>query len=197
MKVNSVELEKRCRDPKEFPRFRLPEIAFAGRSNVGKSSLINTLLTRKRLVAVSSTPGKTRAIDFFRANDTFRFVDLPGYGYAKVSRAAKRQWGRVMTDYLRQRDPLRLAVQLLDARHKPSDKDHNMLELLDAAEVPILIAATKIDKLKRAQRAQRLSAIRNHLELDDDALVIAFSGVTGEGKRPIWDVIDGLVSRHV
>ncbi len=92
MKITSVELEKRCRDPKDFPRFRLPEIAFAGRSNVGKSSLINTLLTRKRLVAVSSTPGKTRAIDFFRVNDIFRFVDLPGYGYAKVPKTVQNAW---------------------------------------------------------------------------------------------------------
>jgi GTP-binding protein len=156
---------------------------------VGKSSLLNTLLNRKGLAKTSRTPGKTQTINFFDVNGRLYFVDLPGYGYAKVPKGVKEQWSRVMTAYLRARDPLRLVVQLLDARHTPSERDHEMLELLRRARVPVLLAATKIDKLNRNERARNLKAIRTELNLADDALVVPFSAVTGEGVKPLWDII--------
>ena len=179
--------------PEQFPRDRRPEFAFAGRSNVGKSSLLNRLLNRGGLAKTSGTPGKTQTINFFDVNRRIYFVDLPGYGFAKVPQAIKTAWNHVMAAYLSDRETLKLVVQLLDARHTPTEKDFDMLGLLESAEVPTLIVATKIDKLKRSERAARLATIREKLELDDDALVIPFSSVTGEGVRPVWDVIDSLI----
>jgi len=194
MKVTSAEYVKSAMTPDQFPRDRRPEFAFAGRSNVGKSSLLNRLLNHRGLAKTSGTPGKTQTINFFDVNKRIYFVDLPGYGFAKVPKAVKTAWNRVMGAYLADREPLKMVVQLLDARHMPTQNDLDMLELLDNAEVPTLIVATKIDKLKRSERAARLTAIRQKLELDGDALVIPFSSVTGEGVRPVWDVIDGLIS---
>ena len=189
MKVESATFVKSVMRIEECPRDGRPEIAFVGRSNVGKSSLLNTLLNRKGLAKTSRTPGKTQTINFFDVNGRFYFVDLPGYGYAKVPKGVKEQWSRVMTVYLRGRDPLRLVVQLLDARHTPSERDHEMLELLRRARVPVLLAATKIDKLNRNDRVRNLKAIRTELNLADDALVVPFSAVTGEGVKPLWDII--------
>ena len=193
MKVVSATYVKSAMEPAQFPRDGRPEIAFAGRSNVGKSSLLNARLNRKGLAKTSGTPGKTQTINFFNVNDRIYFVDLPGYGYAKVPKAVKEKWNLVMAAYLADRKPLRLVVQLLDARHTPTEKDLEMLELLDSACVPTLIAATKIDKLSRSERDRNLATIRKTLELDDDALVIPFSSVTGEGVQPIWQVITGLL----
>jgi len=193
MKVTSAEYVKSAMKPDQFPRDRRPEFAFAGRSNVGKSSLLNRLLNRGGLAKTSGTPGKTQTINFFDVNGRIYFVDLPGYGFAKVPQAIKTAWNHVMAAYLSDREPLKLVVQLLDARHTPTENDLDMLGLLESAEVPTLIVATKIDKLKRSERAACLAAIRQKLELDDDALVIPFSSVTGEGVRPVWDVIDSLI----
>ena len=184
MKVNSVELEKRCRDPKEFPRFRLPEIAFAGRSNVGKSSLINTLLTRKRLVAVSSTPGKTRAIDFFRVNDTFRFVDLPGYGYAKVPKTVQDAWKKLIDAYLVDRETLVSVVWILDIRRELSELDRVLYDWLCSYSIPYIPVCTKADKVSLGERAKRKEALRK--SLDQDADPVLFSAKTGLGKDVLW-----------
>ena len=192
MKVVSAAFVKCVMEPSQLPRDGRPEIAFAGRSNVGKSSLLNALLNRKGLAKTSGTPGKTQTINFFDVNGRIYFVDLPGYGFAKVPKSVKAKWNQVMAAYLTDRKPLRLVVQLLDARHAPTDKDLEMLELLDGAAVPTLIAATKIDKLSRSERQRNLAAIRKTLELDDEALVVPFSSVTGEGVQPIWNVIMGL-----
>ncbi len=192
MKVVSAKFVKSAVRLAQYPTDGRPEFAFVGRSNVGKSTLLNMLLNRKGLAKTSKTPGKTQTINFFDVNGHIYFVDLPGYGYAKVSKAAKQRWERVMTDYLRKREPLRLVVQLLDARHEPSDRDHEMLELLDRAEAPTLIVATKVDKLKRAKRDTSLAAIRKSLELDEDALIVPCSALTGEGKRELWRVMDDL-----
>ena len=189
MKVESATFVKSVMRIEECPRDGRPEIAFVGRSNVGKSSLLNTLLNRKGLAKTSRTPGKTQTINFFDVNGRLYFVDLPGYGYAKVPKGVKEQWSRVMTAYLRGRDPLRLVVQLLDARHTPSELDHEMIELLRRARVPVLLVATKIDKLNRNERVRNLKAIRTELNLADDALVVPFSAVTGEGVKPLWDII--------
>ena len=184
MKITSVELEKRCRDPKEFPRFRLPEIAFAGRSNVGKSSLINTLLTRKRLVAVSSTPGKTRAIDFFRVNDTFRFVDLPGYGYAKVPKTVQNAWKKLIDAYLVDRETLVSVVWILDIRRELSELDRMLYDWLCSYSIPYIPVCTKVDKVSLGERAKRKEALRK--SLDQDADLVLFSAKTGLGKDVLW-----------
>lgn len=184
MKITSVELEKRCRDPKEFPRFRLPEIAFAGRSNVGKSSLINTLLTRKRLVAVSSTPGKTRAIDFFRVNDTFRFVDLPGYGYAKVPKTVQSAWKKLIDAYLVNRETLVSVVWILDIRRELSELDRMLCDWLCSYSIPYIPVCTKADKVSLGERAKRKEALRKSLGQDKD--LVLFSAKTGLGKDVLW-----------
>jgi len=184
MKVTSIELEKRCRDPKDFPRFRLPEIAFVGRSNVGKSSLINTLLTRKRLVAVSSTPGKTRAIDFFRVNDTFRFVDLPGYGYAKVPETVRNAWKELIDAYLVERETLMSVVWILDIRRELSELDRMLYDWLCSYSIPYIPVCTKADKLSVRERAKRKEGLRK--SLDQDADLVLFSAKTGLGKDVLW-----------
>lgn len=190
MKVLSAEFIKSALKQEHLPRDGRPEFAFVGRSNVGKSSLLNTLLNRKGLAKTSSTPGKTQTINYFEINGKFYFVDLPGYGYAKVPKTLKRNWQEAMTEYLMGREPLRLAVQLIDSRHPPTPKDLEMLALLEEAEAPTLIVATKIDKLKAGERARSLATIREVLELDEEAAVIPFSAVTREGVAPVWDIIE-------
>jgi GTP-binding protein len=193
MKVTSARFVKSALKPEHYPRDGYPEFAFVGRSNVGKSTLLNTILRRRHLAETSKTPGKTRTINFFLINEKIFFVDLPGYGYAKVSKALKGQWNREMMAYLSGRENLRMAALLLDGRHKPARDDLRMLELLDEAEKPTLIIATKIDKLKRSQRKKQLDTIRASLELDEDALILPFSSVTREGVRELWRVISDLV----
>lgn len=194
MKIHSAKYLKSAMGPDDYPKNRYPEFAFVGRSNVGKSSLLNSLLGRKGLAKTSGTPGKTQTVNFFDINEAFYFVDLPGYGYAKVPLAVKKKWGAVVTAYLQDREPLRLVVLLVDARHPPNNNDAYMLEQLDSAEVPTLIVATKSDKLKRSQRNACWKAIRESLELDEDALIIPFSAVTQEGRGDIWNVIEELLA---
>jgi len=190
MKVLNPTFLKSAMKPEDFPRDGRPEIAFVGRSNVGKSSLINRLLGRKGLAKTSRTPGKTQTINFFDIDGRLYFVDLPGYGYAKVPLSQKERWNQAMTGYLSERKPLRLVILLVDSRHAPTEKDIEMLELLDWAEVRTLLVATKIDKLTQSQRARNLQSIREALNLDQDALLIPFSSTTGEGVRPVWDIIE-------
>lgn len=193
MKVTSASFLKSALDPKHYPNDRRPEFAFVGRSNVGKSTLLNTLLGRKGLAKTSSTPGKTQTVNFFDVNGKVYFVDLPGYGYAKVPKALKDRWNKVMYTYLEGRETLRLVAALVDARHVPTERDHHMLALLEEAEVPTLVVATKIDKLKSGERKRQINAIRRELNLDNDAMVLPFSGVTGEGVRELWGVIDEML----
>ncbi|HDP36060.1 MAG TPA: YihA family ribosome biogenesis GTP-binding protein, partial [Candidatus Hydrogenedentes bacterium] len=176
-------------EPEDFPRDGRPEFAFVGRSNVGKSSLLNALLRRKELARTSGKPGKTQTINFFSVDNGCYFVDLPGYGYARVSRAVKEEWGRRMLHYLRNRDALRMVALLVDARHEPADSDLHILEILGQSEKPTLIVATKFDKVKRSLRGKHLRVIREGLGLDEDALVIPFSSVTSDGVREVWRVI--------
>lgn len=194
VKVTSIELEKRCRDPKGFPRFPLPEIAFAGRSNVGKSSLINTLLTRKRLVGVSSTPGKTRSIDFFRVNDAFRFVDLPGYGYAKVPKAVQEAWKRLVDAYLVRRETLAGVVWILDIRRELSELDRMLHGWLCAYGIPTIAVCTKADKLSLGERTKRREALRRSIDPDED--LVLFSAKTGLGKDVLWKRMRAALARH-
>lgn len=159
----------------------LPEIAFAGRSNVGKSSLLNSLVRRKAFARVSRTPGRTREVNFFAVNRQFILVDLPGYGYARVSKAARAEWRPLIEDYLRTSTQLRGLVQLLDARHDPTDDDMGMLHFLADIGVPTIIVLTKMDKLGKAEGAARVRAIASHIGADDEQ-VIPFSAPTGRGR---------------
>jgi len=184
MKVLSVQLEKRCRSPEEFPRSRLPEVAFSGRSNVGKSSLINALLNRKGMVKVSSSPGKTRTIDFFSINDALRFVDLPGYGYAEVPKAMQEGWKFLVESYLENRRNLAAVVWILDIRRDVSDRDWMLWEWLYARSIRCIPVCTKADKFSFAQRKKGEAAVR--ASLGEGMNPICFSSRTGLGKDSLW-----------
>jgi GTP-binding protein len=190
MKIKDARFVISAADPSQFPTDGRPEIAFAGRSNVGKSTLLNTLLHKPGLAKTSKTPGKTQLINFFDVNSRVYFVDLPGYGFARVSSAMKRRWRMLITHYISEREPLCLTVLLLDARHTPTRQDHEMIDLLAESEVPTLIAATKIDKVKPSQRGKALRQIREALELDDDALIVGSSSISKDGLRELWTAID-------
>jgi GTP-binding protein len=172
----------------------LPEVAFAGRSNVGKSSLLNRLVHRKKLARVSNTPGRTREINFFKINDAFVFVDLPGYGYARVSKERRAEWRPLIESYLRRSPQLRGIVQLLDVRHDPTADDRLMLDFLSELGVPTIVVLTKIDKLTAAQRKKRLHELSVQLGLDEEQ-VIVFSAVTGEGRDELAEAIDSLLAQ--
>jgi GTP-binding protein len=176
------------------PEATLPEIAFAGRSNVGKSSLLNRLVHRKKLARVSNTPGRTREINFFKINDAFVFVDLPGYGYARVSKERRAEWRPLIESYLRRSPQLRGIVQLLDVRHDPTADDRLMLDFLSELGVPTIVVLTKIDKLTATQRKKRLHELSVQLGLDSDQ-VIVFSAVTGEGRDELAEAIDSLLAQ--
>ncbi|HNZ20116.1 MAG TPA: ribosome biogenesis GTP-binding protein YihA/YsxC [Candidatus Hydrogenedentes bacterium] len=195
MKVSHAEFITSAVRPDQYPAGHRPEIAFVGRSNVGKSTLLNILLNRRGLAKTSKKPGKTRLINFFDVNGTVHFVDLPGYGFAKVSKKERLAWERSITEYITGRDPLRLVMHLVDARHKPNDADRTLLDMLDEARVPALIVATKADKLRARDRLPALNQIRQELELEDDALVVFYSAETREGVRELWEVIDDCLGR--
>ncbi len=195
MKVSHAEFITSAVRPDQYPPARRPEFAFVGRSNVGKSTLLNILLNRRGLAKTSKKPGKTRLINFFDINGAVHFVDLPGYGFARVSKKERMAWERSITEYITGREQLRLVMHLVDARHKPNDADRALLDMLDEARVPALIVATKADKLRARDRLPALKQIRQELELDDDALVIFYSAETREGVRELWEVIDDCLGQ--
>ena len=176
------------------PEPTLPEVAFAGRSNVGKSSLLNRLIHRKKFARVSNTPGRTREINFFKVNDAFIFVDLPGYGYARISKEKRAEWKPLIEGYLRQSPQLRGIVHLLDVRHDPTNDDRQMLDFLGELGVPTIVVLTKTDKLNAAERTRRIGEIVATLDLDEDQ-VIPFSAVTGEGRDDLAEAIDQLMAQ--
>src|SRR4051812_17261204 len=175
------------------PESSLPEVAFAGRSNVGKSSLLNTLVRRKSFARVSRTPGRTREINFFRINNAFVLVDLPGYGYARISKERKAEWRPMIDSYLRRTTQLRGIVQLLDIRREPSEDDRAMLDFLAELEVPTIVALTKADKLSKSGAREQATSIARSLALDADQ-VIPFSAHTGEGRVELLEAIMDLVA---
>ena len=175
------------------PPPNLPEVAFAGRSNVGKSSLINALVHRRKFARVSNTPGRTREINFFRVNDQFVLADLPGYGYARISKEKRAAWRPLIEGYLKGSNALRGVVQLLDARRTPSEDDLQMLEFLAHRGTPTLVIATKVDKLRKSEREKRLTDLALEAGVDSDQL-IPFSAETGEGRNELADAIMSLVA---
>ena len=192
MKITSVDFIKSAREPFQYPKSSLPEVAFAGRSNVGKSSLINTLVNRKRFARTSTTPGRTQLINFFMINNRVCFVDLPGYGYARVPLSVKRDWGPMVEKYFRERENLCLVILILDVRRDPSEGDLSLLEWLHFYRINVLVILTKIDKLSRNQIKIRQQCIKKILELPLDSDLILFSARTGEGKGAIWKEIEKI-----
>lgn len=172
-----------------YPQDDLPEVALAGRSNVGKSSFINTLLGRKNLARTSSKPGKTQLLNFYDIDGKLRFVDVPGYGYAKVSKAERAKWGKMIEEYLTSRDNLRAVVSLVDLRHDPSADDVQMYEFLKHYEIPVIVVATKADKVPRGKWNKHESAIKKKLNFDSSDAFIIFSSVNKEGLDRSWDTI--------
>ncbi len=196
MKIRSVEFLGSVVDPKAtLPDDGLPQIAFSGRSNVGKSSLINTILrrTRKKLAHVSAQPGKTRTLNFFRVNDAFILVDLPGYGYAKVPAAVREGWKTLVEGYLSREDGPVAAVHLVDARRGAMDQDRQMLEYLAHLGLPVLLVVTKFDKLTRSERKGKSRELAEELGLDPTQ-VLAFSSKSGEGREDLLGALQGLLA---
>lgn len=179
-------------DKLSWPDSKLPEVVLAGRSNVGKSSFINTLTGRKKLAYVGNTPGKTRLLNFFNLDDKYIFVDVPGYGYAKLSKQQLIKFGEMMEDYFHEREQKKGVVIIVDARHKPSVDDDAMLEYARYFEIPVAIIATKMDKLKNSERKRNIQAIRDHFELSDDEVVVPFSAEKREGVDEAWAVIKAM-----
>jgi GTP-binding protein len=193
MRITAAEFVTSAVTPAQYPAAPGLEVAFVGRSNVGKSSLINTLLNRRGLAKTSSTPGKTRTINFFRINGRFGFVDLPGYGFAQVSRAERAAWGPMVEQLFQTREALRGVVQLVDVRHPPSAEDQRMRAWLLQWQRPLLVVATKVDKIGRPQRPSHLKQITESLQLEAESPVLLFSAQTGEGKERIWEWIGAVM----
>lgn len=188
-----AEFVKSAKEPKQYPETEFPEIAFVGRSNVGKSSMMNTLLGSKHLVKVGKTPGKTRLVNFFLVQDQLMLVDLPGYGYAKVSKEEKKQWGETIENYLTDRTQLIACVLILDIRRDPNDDDLGMLFWFNHYSIHTIIALTKCDKLSNNQAASRMAAISKQLNMSKDNFVL-FSSLTGKGKDEIWNRIQEVLA---
>ncbi len=192
MKISSAEFIKSATRPGNYPPNELPEIAFAGRSNVGKSSLINVLVNRKGLVRTSSTPGRTQLINFFNVNDHFSLVDLPGYGYAKVPLAVKKAWGPMIRTFLEVRESLHGVVFIFDIRRVPREEDIRMLDWLEEFGVPTIPVITKIDKINRSQREKHIKQIVEETGLPRDAFSL-FSAMTRDGSEEIWERIEAAL----
>lgn len=195
MNVNRVSLETVCGITSRLPENKLPEVAFAGKSNVGKSSLINALINRKSLARTSSQPGKTQTINFYNVEEKLYFVDLPGYGYAKVSQELKEKWGKMVERYLKRSKQLCQIFLLIDIRHAPSENDKTMYEWIVYQGFQPVIVATKLDKLKRSQVAKQVQLLRTGLGLPKEAVLIPFSAETKQGKEEIWEVIDHCIQK--
>jgi len=193
MIVNNVNITVSAVSAAQYPQDGKAEIAFAGRSNVGKSSLINKMVNRKSLARVSSKPGKTNTINFYNVENLFYFVDFPGYGFAKVSKAEKQKWGKMIEEYLGSREQLRQVVLLVDSRHKPTDDDVTMMNWIRHYGYRAVVVATKIDKLSKSEREGKLEIVKNTLEITGDDVLIPFSAETGEGKEELWNFIESVL----
>ncbi len=197
MIVKQVELETVAAKRAQYPTDDAPEVAFAGRSNVGKSSLINLVLNRKSLARVSGSPGKTRTINFYRINDTFRIVDLPGYGYAKVAKSTSENWGDMIEEYLKTRHRLVKVFQLVDLRHPPSAQDKQMYQWLIHYGLDGYVIGTKADKISRNELAKNMNIIRKDLGMGPEAKIIPVSALKRQGQENVLDEIDQLVNKSL
>lgn len=190
MKIKNVELQIVCGITSKLPETDKVEIAFAGKSNVGKSSLINALMNRKALARTSATPGKTQTINFYNVNDVMYLVDLPGYGYAKVSEQEKAKWGQLIERYLHTSKQLKAVFLLIDIRHEPSANDKMMYEWIVAQGYEPIIVATKLDKLKRSQVQKHVKMIKEGLQLIPGTVIVPFSAETKQGREEIWELME-------
>ena len=193
MVIKNVSLETVCGITSALPENSLPEIAFAGKSNVGESSLINAVMNRKSLARTSAQPGKTQTINFYNVNGAFYLVDLPGYGYAKVSEEVKAKWGKMVERYLRQSRQLKAVFLLIDIRHEPSANDRQMYDWIISQGYHPIIIATKLDKLKRSQVPSALKTVREGLKAGKETIILPFSALTKQGREEIYEVIDRLI----
>lgn len=193
MIVNTVSLETVVGVASQIPDTKLPEIAFVGKSNVGKSSLINTLVGRKALARTSSAPGKTRTINFYNVEDLLYFVDLPGYGYAKASKQEQERWGKVIESYLTRRSQLKLLLFLVDIRHEPGANDRQMMEWIRYYQFDPIIVGTKSDKIKRSQIQRQVAVLAKSLGVEDRSRIIPFSALDKSGRDAVWDQIEGAL----
>ena len=193
MVIKSVNLETVCGVTSRLPENDKPGIAFAGKSNVGKSSLINALMNRKNYARTSAQPGKTQTINFYNINDVFYCVDLPGYGYAKISEEMKAKWGTMVERYLKRSRQLKQVFLLIDIRHEPSANDRNMFEWIIYNGYRPVIIATKLDKINRSQIQKHVKMLRAGLSMEKEDILIPFSAETKQGLKEVWDIIDGFV----
>lgn len=197
MHVKSVNLETVCGITSTLPRNEKPEIAFAGKSNVGKSSLINGLMNRKAYARTSGQPGKTQTINFYNINEELYFVDLPGYGYAKVSEDLKEKWGKMIEKYLKTSHQLKIIFLLIDIRHDPSVNDRNMYEWIVYQGYQPVIIATKLDKINRSQVDKQVKAIRKGLNTAPSTKIIPYSALSKQGREEIWDCIEAVLTEEI
>ncbi len=196
MKIVSAEFLISAVSAEQYPRASLPEVAFVGRSNVGKSSLINSLLNRKKLVKISGTPGKTQMINFFDVNHELVFADLPGYGFAKVPKSVQKKWQDLVEQYLLKRDNLRTVVLILDIRRKPTDLDLHMQEWLEQYQVDTILVATKTDKLSQAEQSKQLKQIRAAFLEGADKELVAYSSKNQKGRKELWKLLLQRMADH-
>ncbi len=196
MEIKNVDLETVCGITSKLPDNQLPEVAFAGKSNVGKSSLINALVNRKALARTSSQPGKTQTINFYNINKSLYFVDLPGYGYAKASVKVKEQWGKMVENYLHRSKQLKQVFHLIDIRHEPSENDRMMYDwILHNGYRPVIIA-TKLDKIKKSQVPKQLNLILTTLKAEKGSIIIPFSAETKQGREEIYAILDQILEEN-
>lgn len=197
MVIKNVSLETVCGITSKLPENIHPEVAFAGKSNVGKSSLINALMNRKSLARTSAQPGKTQTINYYNINDAIYFVDLPGYGYARANEKVKAQWGKMIEDYLHRSKQLKMVFLLIDIRHAPSENDRIMYDwILNNGFHPVIIA-TKLDKINRSQIQKQLKLIRTTLNADKDTIMIPFSATSKQGREEIYELLDQVIEADV
>ncbi len=193
MKVTKAEIVISAVKPEQYPGEGYPEIALAGRSNVGKSSFINKMINRKNLARTSQRPGKTQTLNFYNINDSLYFVDVPGYGFAKVSKKEKEKWGRMIEEYLTISERLKGVVQIVDLRHPPSNDDVMMYDFLKHYGIPVLVVATKADKIPKGKWQKHLKIVKETLEMEADDETIVFSAETAQGKDQAWSAIERLI----
>ena len=194
MQVHQVEFLISAVRPEQYPEADRPEIALAGRSNVGKSTFINTMVRRKNIARTSSKPGKTQQLNYYDVEDSLYFVDVPGYGFARVSKSEKKKWQEMLERYFRTRTNLVLALLLVDFRHAPSKEDIQMKEFFEAYEIPYFVIATKSDKVKRSQWNKHLAQIKESLDLVTEDQILPFSSKTAEAKDEAWEIIEDVIA---